>query len=138
MPAERMASLAPRSKAGYHGKNALQTENLTMPDDARYTEEPAHSEDKLLIAKVGVEGGGHSVYGKRCNGGWSFWTEGTSMDLDENDDEVWRSWSSDRVADLDLVLPRKWPLFYPWRSIRNSWPGSVRLTRRPDRRCRRR
>jgi len=35
------------------------------------------------------------------------------MDLDENDDEVWRSWSSDPVADLDLVLPREWTLFYP-------------------------
>jgi hypothetical protein len=35
------------------------------------------------------------------------------MDLDENDDEVWRSWSSESVTSLDLVLPKDWPLFHP-------------------------
>ncbi len=35
------------------------------------------------------------------------------MDLDENDDEVWRSWSSEPVSSLDDVLPRDWPVFHP-------------------------
>ena len=35
------------------------------------------------------------------------------MDLDENDDEVWHSWSSEPVSDLGLVLPKDWPLFHP-------------------------
>ena len=60
-----------------------------MPEDPRYPVELAPSEDKVLVAEIAVEGGGQSVFGKRCEGGWSFWTEGTSMDLDENDDEVW-------------------------------------------------
>jgi hypothetical protein len=84
-----------------------------MPDDPKYLEELAPSEDKVLVAEMGVEGGGLSVYGKRSDAGWSFWREGTSMDMDENDDEVWRSWSSDPVTDLDLVLPKELPMFYP-------------------------
>ena len=56
--------------------------------------------DKVVIAGMGVEGGGVTVYGRRAGGVWSFWQEGSSMDLDENDDEVWREWSSDPVPDL--------------------------------------
>jgi 16S rRNA (cytosine1402-N4)-methyltransferase len=69
--------------------------------------------DKVLIADIGVEGGGTTIYGRHSEGVWSFWTEGTSMDLDENDDEVWRSWSSEPVSSLDLVLPDEWHRFYP-------------------------
>jgi hypothetical protein len=35
------------------------------------------------------------------------------MDLDENDDEVRRSWWCGPVAELHLVLPGEWPLLYP-------------------------
>ena len=35
------------------------------------------------------------------------------MDLDENDDEVWRSCSSEPVGDLDLVVPKDWLMFHP-------------------------
>ena len=69
--------------------------------------------DKVLIAEIGVEGGGITIYGSQSNGVWSFWTEGTSMDMDENDDEVWRSWSSEPVSSLDLVVPHDWPMFHP-------------------------
>jgi len=112
-PAPFSPLLLPQSKAAYHGENAFWIGNLTMPDDPKYLEELAPSEDKVLVAKMGVEGGGLSIYGKRSDGAWSFWKEGTSMYLDENDDDVWRSWSSDPVADLDLVLPKELPMFYP-------------------------
>ncbi len=69
--------------------------------------------DKVLIADIGVEGGGVKILGKKLESIWSFWTEGTSMDMDENDDEVWRSWSSEPVSNLDLVLPDEWHRFYP-------------------------
>lgn len=69
--------------------------------------------DKLLIAQMAVEGGGITIYGSQAKGVWSFWTEGNSIDLDENDDEVWRSWSSEPVSSLDFVLPKDWPVFYP-------------------------
>jgi hypothetical protein len=69
--------------------------------------------DKVTIAEIGVEGGGVTIYGIQSQGVWTFWTEGTSMDLDENDDEIWRSWSSEPVSSLDLVLPKDWPLFHP-------------------------
>ena len=35
------------------------------------------------------------------------------MDLDENEDEFWRSWSSEPVSSLDLVLPDEWHRFHP-------------------------
>jgi hypothetical protein len=69
--------------------------------------------DKILVADIGVEGGGLSIYGRESGGTWSFWKEGSSMDLDENDDEIWRAWSSDPVPDLGLLLPEEWPLFHP-------------------------
>jgi hypothetical protein len=71
--------------------------------------------DKVLIADMGVEGGGARIYGRQRDGIWSFWLEGTSIDLDENDDEIWRSWESQPVQDLSLALPNERPLFYPSR-----------------------
>jgi hypothetical protein len=82
--------------------------------------------DKLLIADIGVEGGGARIYGRQKDGIWSFWPEGTTIDLDENDDEIRRSWGSQPVQNHSLALPKEWPLFYPsklnpefldWRSI---------------------
>lgn len=69
--------------------------------------------DKVIIADIGVEGGGITIYGSRSDGVWSFWTEGSSMYLDDNDDEAWRSWTSEPVSSLDLVVPKDWPIFYP-------------------------
>ena len=46
--------------------------------------------DKVAIVEMGVEGGGITIYGSQSDGVWSFWTEGSSMDLDDNDEEVWR------------------------------------------------
>jgi hypothetical protein len=69
--------------------------------------------DKVIVADIGVEGGGTTIYGSKSEGIWSFWTQCTSMDLDENDDEVWRSWSSQPVSSLDLVMPQDWPVYFP-------------------------
>lgn len=44
---------------------------------------------------------------------WSFWSESTSINVDGNDDMVWRSWSSQVVASIDILLPSNWPLFHP-------------------------
>jgi hypothetical protein len=69
--------------------------------------------DKVVVADIGVEGGGATIYGTQRDGIWSSWQEGTSMDLDENDDEIWRTWSSEPVSSLELVLPNDWHRFYP-------------------------
>ena len=63
--------------------------------------------DKVLMAEMGVEGGGITIYGSQLEGVWSFWTEGNSMELDDNDHEVWRSWSSEPVSSLDLVVTER-------------------------------
>jgi hypothetical protein len=69
--------------------------------------------DKVLIARIGMEGVGVTIFGKKSESAWLFWTEGVSIDLDENDEELWRSWSSQPVSSLDLALPSEWPLFHP-------------------------
>ena len=73
----------------------------------------ARQMDKVIVAEIGMEGGGVTIFGNQSERGWTFWTEGSSMDLDENDDEVWHSWSSEPVSELELVLPKGWPLFHP-------------------------
>jgi hypothetical protein len=68
--------------------------------------------DKVLVAELGVEGGGCSVYGREAEGSWSFWREGSSLDFDEDDEEVVRSWATEPVPDLWLAVPKEWPLYY--------------------------
>ncbi len=69
-------------------------------------------ESKVVIACMGTDGGGITIFGRQVAGVWSFWTEGTTIDLDANDLEIWRSWESEPVADLAPLLPENWPLFY--------------------------
>jgi hypothetical protein len=69
--------------------------------------------EKVVIVEMGVEGGGVEVYGRLTDGVWSFWREGSSMYLDENDDEAWASWISDPVTKLSLALPDEWSVMYP-------------------------
>jgi hypothetical protein len=41
--------------------------------------------DNVVIVKMGVEGGGVTIYGRQTDGIWSLWNEGVSMYFDEND-----------------------------------------------------
>jgi len=66
-----------------------------------------------VIVEMGVEGGGVTIYGRQVEGVWSFWREGISLCLDENEDEDWRSWTSDPVSDLSLALSDKWYMMSP-------------------------
>lgn len=69
--------------------------------------------ERIVIAKMGVEGGGVTIFGHCVDGTWSFWQEGSSMYLDDNDDEGWRSWTSDPVSELPLAMPKDWCMMYP-------------------------
>ena len=69
--------------------------------------------ERIVVVRVGVEGGGATVYGRQVEGQWVFWQEGSSMDLDENDDECWRGWESQPVSDLLAVLPGEWYEMFP-------------------------
>jgi hypothetical protein len=103
--------------------------------------------DKVLIAVIGVEGGGIEIFGRHSKGIWSFWGEGTSIDLDENDDDFWRSWTSEPVSSLALVLPNDWPLYAPvkihpdfldwfratYESVRETLPKDLRRSQEEHR-----
>ena len=56
--------------------------------------------DTPLIAEIGMEGGGVTIFGKMSEGAWLIWTEGNSIDLDETDDDIGRSWSLGPVNTL--------------------------------------
>jgi hypothetical protein len=69
--------------------------------------------DAITVAHLGVEGGGLTIYGRELDGTWSFWASGQTIALDDNDDEEWREWTTEPVADLNSLLPAEWPLFFP-------------------------
>src|SRR6185295_10957154 len=61
--------------------------------------------EKQLVLELGVEGGGATIFRTRSDTGeWQFHVEGSSMYLDENDGEVWRSWSSEPVPRIEEAL----------------------------------
>ena len=61
--------------------------------------------DKETVLELGVEGGGATIFRTRSDTGeWHFHVEGSSMYLDENDDEVWRSWSCEPVRSIEEAL----------------------------------
>lgn len=75
--------------------------------------------DKELVLQLGVEGGGATVFRTPLDsGGWEFHVEGTSMYLDEHDDEGWRSWRSQPVPTIEEALRAvaedgSWVFYYP-------------------------
>ena len=49
-----------------------------------------------LVLKLSNEGGGMSIYRTPVEpGGWQFQVGGSTIDLDENDSEIWRSWQTE-------------------------------------------
>jgi hypothetical protein len=75
--------------------------------------------DKELVLDLGVEGGGATIFRTPfASGGWQFHVEGSSMYLDENDDEDWRGWSSKPVLSIEDAVRSisndgGWLFFYP-------------------------
>ena len=89
--------------------------------------------DQITVADLGVEGGGLTIYRKQAEGSWSFWTKGSPIALDENDDEDWRYWTTDPVADLSPSFPPIGRSSTPWKSIPSSGDGFTIITRWPAR-----
>ncbi len=69
--------------------------------------------DRVVVAELGVEGGGVTILGTRVSGAWRFWQEGSSLGLDEDDVDYWRSWASEQAKELADVVPSEWPLMFP-------------------------
>lgn len=75
--------------------------------------------DKEMVLDLGVEGGGATVFRKPLgSSGWQFVVGGSSMDMDENDDDTWRFWESEpfvRIEDAVRSITRddEWVLFWP-------------------------
>jgi len=67
----------------------------------------------IEILSLGLEGGGCEIMGRRGPEGWTFWQTGTSIDIDLDDNEVWRSFETEPVPTLAEALPAEWWLMYP-------------------------
>ena len=58
-----------------------------------------------LVLQLGVEGGGICIYRTVLDGGaYQFHGEGVSMILDDNDEEMWRSWETSPVETIEAAL----------------------------------
>ena len=68
---------------------------------------------KIVVARIGVEGGGEDLFGRRDGDAWSFWKEGSSWGLDDDGEEVVTKWATEPVSDLAALLPEHWPMYYP-------------------------
>ncbi len=75
------------------------------------------SDQKELIVELGAEGGGGELYRvKTETGGWVYQSGGSSMYLDDNDDESWREWTSEPSSELNeavTMLYKQWFTLYP-------------------------
>jgi len=75
--------------------------------------------EKELVLDLGVEGGGARIYRTPLDsGGWRFHVEGSSIFLDENDDDDWRYWTREPVQTIEEALRSiakdgSWVLFHP-------------------------
>jgi len=68
------------------------------------TSQTDEQSEKQVIVKIGYEGGGFELCGRKTNEQWQFWTEGSFMDFDENDDEIWKEHKSEVVEGWDEAL----------------------------------
>jgi|GEM_PF-5613686 len=76
---------------------------------------PAKRPRAIAILSLGLEGGGCRIMGRQGADGWVFWQAGTSMDIDLDDNETWRSFKTEPVPTLAEALPKGWCFCYPLR-----------------------
>jgi hypothetical protein len=69
--------------------------------------------EKVIVARLGLEGGGVTIFGRVVEGPLVFWQAGTSIAMDADDNEEWREWESDSSINLSAVVPGNWPLMSP-------------------------
>jgi hypothetical protein len=77
---------------------------VARPETAAQPKEGDEEEDYRegqKVLELGVEGGGATIFRKMlATGGWQFHVAGSSMYLDENDDDRWSSWTRDGFKTL--------------------------------------
>ncbi len=79
----------------------------------------------ITVLSLGLEGGDCKIMGREGPDGWVFWQAGTSMDIDLDDNETWRSFKTEPVPSLAEALPVDWWLFYPL-TVHKDFVGRVR------------
>lgn len=65
------------------------------------------------VLHAALEGGGLDLYAAWRGEGWRYFARGTTMDFDENDDEVWRQWETDSEERIEPLLLDLMPVFFP-------------------------
>jgi hypothetical protein len=59
----------------------------------------------ITVLSLGLEGGGCEIKSRQGPEGWTFWQTGTSMDIDLDDNETWRSFKTEPVPSMAEALP---------------------------------
>lgn len=57
-----------------------------------------------LVLELACEGGGETIFRRRTERGWVYWSAGSTMDFDANDDDYWRTWREEETANLGDLL----------------------------------
>lgn len=66
-----------------------------------------------VVIELAAEGGGQTIFRRQTETGWMYWSEGSTIDFDEEDVDYFRQWSRPETADLASLLPSSWPRLSP-------------------------
>lgn len=70
---------------------------------------PTTEGSKEVVVELAAEGGGETIFRRQTENGWVYWSDGNSMDIDEDDVDYVRSWHSPETGNFSDLLPSIWP-----------------------------
>jgi len=93
------------------------------------TQNPPNDQPEMLIY-LGLEGGSLTLFRRRIEvNRWEFWRETRSIDMDENDDEVWRTHIFASVPSWESLIEQigtEWIVYVP-RKIQPEYRDLIRM-----------
>lgn len=89
------------------------SELLKRIREKRFLTETKSLKEPIKVVRLGAEGGGAEIMATVKKGVWSFWQEGSFMDFDKDDNEIWRKFKTDPVGSIGEVIEDEWWFYYP-------------------------
>ena len=74
---------------------------------------PVKEEAGEVVVELATEGGGETIFRCRSRNGWVYWSDGSTIDMDEDDVDFVRDWHCSETEDFFVLLPSFWPHLSP-------------------------